>query len=347
MLDPGPSEVVVATKPSEPYFNQWALGNAATGATVPIGPHALVARAVRATAHTDSTPITVNVVAAVPATPSIKSGIVLYADEQTTWKGQQSSVQAVLADQNLKWWRNYIPTPQGIANPIPGGSKFLPMIPFPAYHPAVNPNIDYTPTPTAIAQCIANASGYIATWAEPDGFGFSVAESVAGWHTLVTDPGIIAWRAGGGKLIGPYTVSDGSVGGSYYQQFLAGIAANGDPEPDELSLDKYGGSTDNTANVASIMGRINNYHAAWPTKQLWLIEYAIGNNPAITDAQIVDFMTQMRAQLDALSYISGDFWFYLGPRVGVAEFGSVRQASLYNDDFTIRIAGTAWKTLGR
>lgn len=308
----------------------------------------MVARAVRSILHTDSSPISVTVTAPVTVARSTKSGVVLYQEEQTTWNGQHAQIQSLLADQKLRWWRNYTPTPQGISDPpAPGGSQFLPMIPFPVFHSGVNPNVDYSPTPTAIANAIANAHGYIATWAEPDGFGFSVAESVAGWHTLLADAGIIAFRAGGGKLIGPYTVTDGSVGGSYYQQFLTGIAGNGDPDPDEVSLDRYAGTTDNTANVATIMGRINNYHAAFPTKQLWLIEYAIGNNPAITDAQIVDFMTQMRTQLDGLSYISGDFWFYLGPRLGVAEFGSVRQAALYNDDFSIRIAGSAWKKLGR
>lgn len=342
VIDPGPGEVLIGAA-SDPYYAQGPVYG------VSVGAHTIVARAVRGSVHTDSPPVAINVQAAVAATLAQKSGVVLYQEEQTSWNGQHALVQATLVDQNPRWWRNYTPTPQGIADPLPGGGQFLPMIPFPAFHPALNPHVDYSPTPTAIAQCIANAHGYIATWAEPDGFGFSVAESVAGWHTLVTDPGIIAWRAAGGKLIGPYTVSDGSGAGSYFQQFLAGVAANGDPEPDEYSLDKYGSDAASLAsNVATIMTRVNNYHTAFPTKQLWLLEYDIiaGFSQASDQLQI-DFMAAMRAQLDPLPWITGDFWFYQGPKNGVAAFGSSRAASLYNDDGTITIAGTAWKQLGR
>jgi hypothetical protein len=289
----------------------------------------------------------VNIQTATAATISQKSGVVLYNQfSANAWNSHPEIRQAILTDQNPRWWRNYVASPEGVVNPLPGGGYFVPMITWPGTKGALQPS---SVTPANLAIAVANAQGgYISTFTEFDGQGYSVAEAVAGWHTMMADASILAFRAGGGKIIGPYTIEDATAPTSKFRQFLDGIAANGDPDADEYSLDKYGGPGTTAANVTAIMTRVANYHAAFPTKPLWLQEYdmIIGQSQA-EDAQQVDFMTQIRAQLDALSYVTADLWFYGGPKQGVGEFANVRAAALYNDDGTITIAGSKWKTLGR
>lgn len=343
ILDPGVGEVNLGGSASPPYYTQWSING------VSLGSHSLVARAVRITHSTDSTPITVTIGAAVTATLSQKSGVVLYNQFSTnSWNAHPEIKQAILVDQCPKWWRNYVASPEGVANPLPGcGGYFVPMITWPADKGPLQPS---SVTPANLAVAVANATGgYISTFTEFEGQGYTVAEACAGWHTMMTDSSIISYRAGGGKIISPYTVQDGSGGGSLFRQFLTCIAGNGDPDADEYALDKYGSSSvDAATNVTAIMTRVNSFHSAFPTKNLWLQEYdVIAGFTQAEDVEQTDFMTLMRAQLDPLSWVTADLWFYGGPKVGVPGFANVRAAALYNDDGTITIAGTKWKQLGR
>jgi hypothetical protein len=238
-------------------------------------------------------------------------------------------------------------------NPLPGGGWFLPVLVWPAFiaNGSIGPQPDST-TPANIALAVANAQGgYIGTFDEVEGQGYTVQQAIDGWHRIVTHPDVIAWRAGGGKLLSPLWIQDGSVGGSFFRQFLTGVAAAGDPDPDEYALDKYtGAGQTNATHVSQIMARVNNFHAAFPTKQLWMFEYAIDDAKGsinVPDLEMTDFMTAIRAQFDSLPWVTADLWFFGGPKGGVPQFGSILNSGLYNPDGSITICGSKWKTLGR
>lgn len=348
ILDPGPGEIRLGHSTTPPYYRQWPIK-----ATVSLGSHTLVARAERGNRHTDSAPVTVNVQPAVPATLAAKGGIVLY-NQQTVnaWNAHPEIKQACLIDQNPRWWRNYVASPEGVVNPLPGGGWFIPMLLWPADRAVglVSPQPSSV-TPENIAIAVANAGGgYISAFAEFEGQGYSVAEAVAGWHTLITNPDIVTFRANGGRIISPYTIQDGSGAGSIFRQFLAGVAANGDPDPDDYSLDKYtGAGLTNAQHISQIMARVNNYRVAFPDKHLWLQEYAIDDatgSIVVPEQELIDFMVGMRGALDPLSWVT-DLWFYLGPSPGVIKFASIPSTGLYLDDGTITVGGSKWKTLGR
>lgn len=255
---------------------------------------------------------------------------------------------ACLEDQNPRWWRNYVGTPEGVRNPLRGGGYFVPMLTWPG--PDKSPFGFVQPdatTPAKIDEALANAQGgYISTFTEFDGQGYTVQEAIDGWGRIVTYAPMIAWRAAGGKLISPYTVTDGSVPGSSFDQFMTGIASAGYSMPDEIALDKYGGfQFDNTLNVSVVLGRIDNYHAKYPSQFIWLQEFSIAVSPACTDVVIQDFMDQMTTALQSRAYVRAWLWWFDGPFS--APGNATPNMQLYNDNGMIRPNGVHWRTLDR
>lgn len=266
------------------------------------------------------------------------------------WNARPDIRQEILEDQNPKWWRNYVGTPEGVRNPLKGGGFFVPMLTWPG--PDKSPFGFLQPDATTAAkidEAIANAAGgYISTFTEFDGQGYSAAEAIAGWHRIVTYAPMVAWRAAGGKLISPYTVADGSVPGSDFDLFMTGVAAAGDPLPDEIALDKYAGTTtDNPGNVAVIMGRVDAYHSRYPGKFLWLQEFSIATAfPGPTDTFTLDFQDQATAALlSRASYVRAWLWWYGGPLSGPGN--SAANMAMYQNNGTIRPQGAHWRTLDR
>lgn len=242
-----------------------------------------------------------------------------------TWTLAQQ--QAALDDQLPTWWHNFQPTPEGIVSPP--GSYFVPML---------LATSDYTAP--KIASAVANAEGnWIMGQGEPDGRGVSVAQAVANWVTLVTDPSIVANPQI--KLVFPYQAGDGSAGGSYIQQVMAGVISAGCRLPDEMAVDRY--STE-----AVILAVLANYHAAFPTYGLWIPEFSIDTGAAGAGASYATesaFDQSIAQSLDRLSYVTHHAKWYQGPTVYGANNFTLR--ALYDTSAQPTPTAAVWRACGR
>lgn len=235
--------------------------------------------------------------------------------------------QATLNDQKPAWWHNFQPTPEGVVSPA--GTVFVPML---------LQTSDYSPA--KISAAVANAQGgWIMGQGEPDMNGTPLAQAIINWGTLVNDASIIANPQI--KLVSPYPAGDQSAGGSYLQQFMAGITSNGNRLPDAIAFDRY-------APEATILTIVANYHAAFPSYELWIPEYAIDsgvNGGGASQATQAAFMQSIAESLDKISYVTHHAIWYNGPATwGVNNF---TPRALYDNAAAPTALAATWKTCGR
>lgn len=222
-------------------------------------------------------------------------GFFTSAETPTNIPWTVAQAQAALNDQRPAWWHNFEVSKQGLVSPP--GSYFVPM---------VLETSDYAPG--KISTAVANAEGnWIIGQGEPDGHGYTPAQVVANWGTLVNHPDIVANPQI--KLVSPYPQGDQSGAGSYLRQVEAGIISAGYRMWDAIAFDRY-------APLATIQTIIANYRAVWPTTDLWIPEYSIdsgfGGAGASYAAQ-ADYMKACSEAFDRLPYLTHHACWYSGP----------------------------------
>lgn len=235
--------------------------------------------------------------------------------------------QATIDNQLPSWWHNFQPTPEGVVSP--SGAKFVPML---------YGNQDYTSV--RIASAVANAeANWIMGQGEPDSAGVSVAQAVTNWGTLVNDSSITGNPQI--KLVSIYQAGDGSAGGSYFQQWLSGITTAGYRLPDAIALDRYSVE----ANVLSVVA---NYHAAFPTYELWIPEFNIDSGAGgggASKATEAAYMQSISVSLDRLSYVTHYAIWYNGPQTWGGNNFTLR--ALYDNSAVATSTAPVWNRCGR
>lgn len=244
---------------------------------------------------------------------------------------------ATLEDLQPAWWHNFEPSSEGTPV-LSGGGYFVPML------------VDVTDhTPTKIATAVANAQGgWIMSLGEAEGHGWTVQQGIDAWGALVNDSSILARPDI--KLVSPYTVADGSVAGSWFQLWLAGITSAGYRLPDAIALDKYAASASVVADWSTIATRINAYKTAFPTYNFWIPEFGILQPGDLTDPVVLGFMDQASRAMDSDPRILRYAWWYMGPPNFLGAHGNDYATSnqqLYDNSANVRTIGTHWKTCGR
>lgn len=238
---------------------------------------------------------------------------------------------AALEDLQPAWWHNFEPSSEGISL-LSNGGYFVPML------------VDVTDhTPAKIATAVANAQGgYIMSLGEADGHGWTVQQGIDAWGALVTDAAILARPDI--KLGSPYTVTDGSVAGSWFQLWYAGIKAAGYRTPDFFDLDKYGSSN-------GVTDRVNNYFAAFPEiSDFWIPEYAIDTGSsvsAVPQSQEIPYMQLMSQTFDRDRYakLTHHAKWLLGPRHFTIYDWHGRE--MYDDAAQPMSTAAVWRDCGR
>lgn len=206
-----------------------------------------------------------------------------------------AQAQAALNDQAPAWWHNFEVSKQGLVSPP--GSYFVPMI---------LETSDFAAD--KISTAVANAEGnWIIGQGEPDGHGYTPAQVVTNWGSLVNHPDIIANPQI--KLVSPYPQGDQSAPGSFLRQVEAGIVAAGYRMWDAIAFDRY-------APLATIQTIIANYRAVWPTTDLWIPEYSVDSGFGGGGASYATQAAYMKAcseAFDRLPYLTHHACWYSGP----------------------------------
>lgn len=254
-----------------------------------------------------------------------KNGVAWVGPNGVPWTFSQS--QALLNDQQPAWYHNFLTTPQGLVSPP--GCYFVPML---------LETADYASD--KIVEAVSNAQGnWLIGQGEPDGHGYTPAQVVANWGTLVNHPAILANPQI--KLVSPYPQGDQSGAGSFLRQVEAGIISAGFRMWDAISFDRY-------APLATILTIITNYRAVWPTMDLWIPEYSIdsgfGGGGASYAAQ-ADFMKAASEAFDRMPYLTHHACWYSGP----ATFGpnNFTLRALYDNAALPTPLAPVWRNCGK
>jgi hypothetical protein len=189
----------------------------------------------------------------------------------------------------------------------------------------------------AAANAVADRNGlkWISTFAEPEidpggtsgtgvysgtsaGVGYSVADVVAAWGAIVNDSAFSGDPSF--RFISPYTshdgtnTSDGGTLGSFYRDFLAGVAAAGFRAPDAHSNEKYATNNNNPASMfAAFKARFDNYRNTFGGLQ-WGFGMSILGGAAASDAIVTQTMQLIYDYMENQGWIYAWAWWFMGPQ---------------------------------
>jgi len=236
-----------------------------------------------------------------------------------------SEQQAVLDDLEPAFWYNYRLTAEGVTTP-----NFIPMF--------TNRTQINDPEISAAATVAAANLNIMLEYNEPDNTAITALECATDHDAIRGNADVIANGTTLGSIV---TASDGSVGGSYFQDYLAAITT---ALPEYYVIHSYGHSfTVVGTSISQILSRVTSYQTAFPGKDLWLTEFdlndGLGGTP--TDAQVKLLMNSVCQWLEATASVTNYAWW--AALMTTAFETSFPNSHLYNHDGSIAAIGTEYR----
>lgn len=180
--------------------------------------------------------------------------------------------------------------------------------------------------------------GWLAFLNEPDGTGYSVADATTDWNTLVANSDVIS---SGVKLLSPSMAGGVPAITTWMTPWLAGL----NRQPDAIAVHAYTGNNlgSVSAAVTTTNTTINGFASAFPTKDLWLTEFAhnaAGQTP--TDAFLKDYANSQCQWNELRAQMTHYAWWTLGPQTRTQE-STYPKDFLYDDSVTPSALGVEYR----
>ena len=234
-----------------------------------------------------------------------------------------NGVDQALANVRAVWFYNWYPTPNGVT--APAGMQFVPMI------------WDASSADRGVGTIAQAVGDVLLGFNEPDRAdqsNLSVQEALDLWPKL---------EATGKRLGSPATADRASAPGSWFDQFMVGVASKG-LRVDFICLHWYGGTGANfdaASNTDALRAYVQSAHERYG-RPVWLTEYSLinwGTAPRYPSrAQQAAFATASVAMLESLPFVERYAWFSMPPWVDPDE-----TVSLYQNGGTATEVGVAYR----